>query len=544
MDDHEVSTGETPQIMEMDDSPLDTSSIPSSQEAILLTDTEENVTVIARTDIVPEAPNESGHKPQAEKQDGTQGDSGKTEEPEVTNSGPGGTKAKEPKNRNRSSGRRRIAKQNRRLLEDVNGTVPPNSHEGGKRGRQSGETPPSAGMPQKKVHKLAATPLEAESNVQGRLKQIPKLTGATKVNFPEKPIGPPSHSKNQSNEQLNGPIKMATRPGITSSTPAKRNPIATAPNNEGPTQEVTSEIKEQPEAGTSRSRSTYADVAKEELVTLAIIDSRKDDGYAMMSQIQYSKLQGAINSYMLQQLEKGGRAPIFEESRLAGGTMRVRCAVASKMWLESHIPRMETRDLWPGAQLMVTEFSRIPKPFKYNAWFPGMYSKPRDIFRMLELKNQGINTKGWSVVNHESKRKEGTNMIIGVDHDSFRLIKIHNGLLFCGIGGKASFKLVKGSIPKATACSTNGETGPSLMQLGPPLQGNEDPTIETDEYLGNELLKTKKSVRQTIKYASLQRGCRFNRQPDEHDANKKPKNDLPTTRTLGKQIKNTGFQPL
>lgn len=84
-------------------------------------------------------------------------------------------------------------------------------------------------------------------------------------------------------------------------------------------------------------------------------------------------------------------------------------------------------------------------------------------------------------MNHESKRKEGTNMIIGVDHDSFRLIKIHNGLLFCGIGGKASFKLVKGSIPKATACSTNGETGPSLMQLGPPLQGNEDPTIETDE---------------------------------------------------------------
>lgn len=124
--------------------------------------------------------------------------------------------------------------------------------------------------------------------------------------------------------------------------------------------------------------------------------------------------------------------------------------IESRAWLEANIPKLNLKDLWKDVQLKVCEFNCVPKQRKFRAWFPGLSQRPKDIFRMLEGLNPGLKTDSWTCVNKE-QAKGGTQMVIGLGEESMQFIVSHANQLYCGLGGRATFTLVKGdgSKPKS-----------------------------------------------------------------------------------------------
>lgn len=163
-----------------------------------------------------------------------------------------------------------------------------------------------------------------------------------------------------------------------------------------------------------------------------------------MSNEKFQKLLCAISQLLIAQSQKTKTVPRCEENKLVSGAMRVVCTSSySRHWLERNVPKIAASQLWPGATLSVINFDNLPKPIKCSVFLPSIQAPNKG--SLLEASNEDINTGGWSVLHRESKNG-GTFMQLGIDGASRDILEAHDFKLFCGLGGKATFKM-KGKEP-------------------------------------------------------------------------------------------------
>lgn len=205
----------------------------------------------------------------------------------------------------------------------------------------------------------------------------------------------------------------------------------------------------QPQPGTS-----YANVTAQGSLTVAIIDQRQSDTMTLLDQYKFNKLRSIIGDKILSQAEKKKSLPRIVDSRLANGAMKVHCGdMNTRRWLVHCATTLQSKDLWSGAKLKVIDFCDLPKPHKFQAFFPGIQKSSMDIFKLIERLNGGISTKSWSVLNRELKRG-GTSMVIGVGSESYNSLTDRNRQILCGLG-TATFTLIKGCPANKDAAKNN-----------------------------------------------------------------------------------------
>lgn len=186
---------------------------------------------------------------------------------------------------------------------------------------------------------------------------------------------------------------------------------------------------------------TYAEIAGSH--SMAIIDQRQPGQMQLLTQERINTINSLLTDIMLSTVESNAELPVFEDTRLHSGAMRLRCAnEQTRQWLESNIPTLNAKKLWSGAKLVLMPFKDIPKPHKFNVVFRNINKTPKDIFSLLEKQNKGISTKSWTVLSNVKKNND-THMTIGVGQDSFDVLRERSNSLFCGMG-KATFAIVKG----------------------------------------------------------------------------------------------------
>lgn len=370
------------------------------------------------------------------------------------------TEAKPPRNRSRPRRGRSLARvmaSDAMTDERSASKVTPDTR---KRQRQKDETPPSIDRPSKKPvppTKSSEGPLVGTGNSSARSHGIgggsSRRGGGTRPPATKGAVTPGAGVKNP-HRLIGIAHNRSVPPGTMTSAPRSAGSSSrshgidhnSGNTGSGPSKSEDESTRDDDLGGKD---ATYAEMAKEGFLTVAVIDARGDDDFDMMDQERFAKVQSALNDLMIQQINDGIIPPTVEGSRLAAGALKVRCSAEARKWLESYIPTISTKDLWRGAQLKVVEFGRMPRPYKFNTWLPGIDNRTTDIFLLIEALNPGVKTNGWTMHNRDWVRNEGTNIIIGVDRESFLTIQGRGGHLFCGIGGKAHFKLVKKSLPKA-----------------------------------------------------------------------------------------------
>lgn len=194
----------------------------------------------------------------------------------------------------------------------------------------------------------------------------------------------------------------------------------------------------------SQPNASYASVAGEGDLSIAIIDLREGDNMVLMDQTKFTKLGDIINNKLLSNIGKKVELPKIEDSRLVLGATKIKCGdTATRRWIVHCVATLSARELWNGANLTVVDFVDVPKPHKFQAWFPGITRSAADIFKILEALNKGICTTSWTVLNREQKTN-GTQMVIGVGSDSLVTLQNNPNSLYCGMGGTATFKHIKG----------------------------------------------------------------------------------------------------
>lgn len=162
----------------------------------------------------------------------------------------------------------------------------------------------------------------------------------------------------------------------------------------------------------------------------------------LLDQNRFDKINTQLTNAIMSMIGKDAELPAFDDTRLHGGAMRVRCAnTYTRKWLETNVSKLDAKTLWPGAKLVAIDFKNIPKPHKFNVFFRGIQKSPKDIFSLLETQNKGIVTKSWSVL-HCGQKDGGTQMTIGVGQDSFDTLRTRSNTLYCGMG-RAIFTVVK-----------------------------------------------------------------------------------------------------
>lgn len=185
---------------------------------------------------------------------------------------------------------------------------------------------------------------------------------------------------------------------------------------------------------------SYAQVTDN--LCVAVIDQRNPGQMLLLDQKRFDKLNSLLTDTIMQMIGKNTELPVFDDTRLHGGAMRIRCAnVYTRNWLELNVPKLDAKKLWPGAKVVMLDFKDLPKPHKFNVFFRGIQKSPKDIFRLLETQNKGIITNSWSVLNCK-QRDGGTSMTIGVGQESFEMLRSKANSLYCGMG-KATFAVVK-----------------------------------------------------------------------------------------------------
>ena len=303
-----------------------------------------------------------------------------------------------------------------------------------KRGRETGGTPPSATHPHKKKDKTSEVPpvekkrqsigSSDKNDVIAQKQQICATSNAGSSSSTDLTVPPVGN-----NSQLigsNDNVTEENRATVTDQAVA-----VTIQQNQSTDVEMLSDEDDSAE--------TYASVANQ--LCVAIIDQRSPDAMTLMDRARFDILYSAILDIILSQV-KGG-TPSFDDTRLHSGTMKVRCANEfSRKWLEEKIPTIEEKKLWQGAKLVVIDFKDIPKPHKFNVFFPGLKKSREEILKLLELQNKGLITKSWTILNCKAK-DGGTAMIIGVGEESFEFLRRKSNSLSCGLG-RALFSVVKG----------------------------------------------------------------------------------------------------
>lgn len=192
--------------------------------------------------------------------------------------------------------------------------------------------------------------------------------------------------------------------------------------------------------GKTQTTASYAEVVGSQ--SMAIIDQRKPGQMHLLTQDKVDKINSLLTDIMLSSADSDAELPVFEDTRLHSGAMRLRFANdQTRQWLVQNVPKLKSKKLWSGANLVLIEFKDIPKPHKFNVVFRNINKNPKEIFSLLEKQNKGISTKSWTVLSNV-KRENGTHMTIGVGQDSFDVLRERSNSLFCGMG-KANFTVVK-----------------------------------------------------------------------------------------------------
>lgn len=188
---------------------------------------------------------------------------------------------------------------------------------------------------------------------------------------------------------------------------------------------------------------SYSKVVDNGSLIIALIDQRQEGSMTLLDHFRFSKLRSIIGDKILSQADKKKPLPRIIDSRLASGAMKIHCGDHNtRRWLVHCITTIPTKDLWIGAKLKLIDFCDLPKPHKFQAWFPGIQKSAVDIFKLIERLNEGISTKSWSVLSKEQK-KGGTSMVIGVGSESYASLTKPSSPILCGMG-IATFHLIKG----------------------------------------------------------------------------------------------------
>lgn len=288
-----------------------------------------------------------------------------------------------------------------------------------KRDRDSDCTPPNAGHPVKKMH--GATTLEKpttsgqeltksqKKNLKKRLKKQssgPSQTAGfqNEVNALVPPLTSRSGSNGSDGVASSGNKcgasfqneTNATVPPLTSRSESNVSGSAVLSGNKpeaASSSHVAANKHKQVPKGNESSElpQSYAQVAENHCV--AIIDQRKPGEMQLLNQNRFDKLNTLLTNVIMSMIGKKTELPVFDDTRLHGGAMRVRCAnTGTRKWLEANVSKLDVKQLWPGARLSVIDYRDIPKPHKFNVYFRGITKPPRDIFALLETQNKGIST--------------------------------------------------------------------------------------------------------------------------------------------------------
>lgn len=134
-------------------------------------------------------------------------------------------------------------------------------------------------------------------------------------------------------------------------------------------------------------------------LVMAIVDRREDNQIALLTDARFKLLQERSETLLMRHASRGTPMPRFESTRLVSGVMCIECADSiSRGWLSRNIPNISKEVMWPSINLRIMEFSKIPKPMRIHAWFPGSSQSTKDMFTLIEAQNPGIGTNGWLVL--------------------------------------------------------------------------------------------------------------------------------------------------
>lgn len=304
-----------------------------------------------------------------------------------------------------------------------------------KRPRDVGGTPPSITQPSKKSLSITTdtgvvgiNPKQARNQKKKEKKRLNKLLGKIKSTASNQTVD----FKALADKSV-PPLPLGA--GLSGSGES-----ANAENQLSASDPATMHNRKTSENDTSEKPPSYAQVTDN--LCVAVIDQRQVGQMQLLDQKRFDKLNTQLTDIIMAMIGKNTELPVFDDTRLHGGDMRIRCANAhTRKWLETNIPKLDAKKLWPGAKMVVMDFRDLPKPHKFNVVFCGIIKSPKVIFRLLETQNKGITTKSWSVLN--CRQRDGvTYMTIGVGQDSFETLRTRSNSLYCGMG-KATFTIVK-----------------------------------------------------------------------------------------------------
>lgn len=176
---------------------------------------------------------------------------------------------------------------------------------------------------------------------------------------------------------------------------------------------------------------SYASVANN--LCVAIIDQRDRGSMTLLNQNKFDKLSSLLTDVIISQAGKNIKPPVFDDTRLHSGAMKIRCAnFQSRQWLEKYIPTLDKKKLWKDASPVVINFGDIPKPHKLKMFVRGTKKKSRDLFALIDMQNPGITTSSWTPLSCEYKN-DGAYLVIGVGTESFEMIMKRSKQLYCGM---------------------------------------------------------------------------------------------------------------
>lgn len=353
-------------------------------------------------------------------------------------------------NRNRSNANRNAAKNggksnvnpHERVQSDIMSNFTP-----AKRSREHGDTPPSANQLSKKSSVGTDTPgvmmkqndgaasqneaTKSDANHENRL--IGSVLSRSARRNRAKRLKKQNADKNLEPNGKDTPVQQNAQPSGSAPSGTNENQPIAPPGAQTHDAPVTMIDKDS-------ATNTFAEIVKSH--TMAIIDQRKPGHMQVLTEEKVNKINSLLTDMMLAADDSNTELPVFDDTRLHSGAMRLKCANDhTRKWLEHIVPTIEMKKLWTGAKLVVMEFKNIPKPYKFNVVFRSITKPPKDIFNLLERQNKNITTRAWTVLSH-SKKGNDTHMTIGVCQDSFDVLRTCSNSLFCGMG-RALFTMVK-----------------------------------------------------------------------------------------------------
>lgn len=151
---------------------------------------------------------------------------------------------------------------------------------------------------------------------------------------------------------------------------------------------------------------------------------------------QYNKFIAAMQKIFMDFMRPGNQTmelPKFTENRNTRRAIKIKCNdSSSRRWLEEYVPAIPMTELWEGANLVVIDFNKLPKPETMNIWCPGVKGSNAEIFELLQTCNPGLNTSNWSVLSRKTTEK-GTSIRLDICATTRTFIESNRNRLYFGI---------------------------------------------------------------------------------------------------------------